>query len=513
MEAKVSDVLHCFSRQVLARPQQVAVVCGDAQLSFAELERESNQLAHHLRSQGVLPGEPVALLLNKHIRSMVCILALWKVGALYVPLDPAAPIERIKNTFAVCAMRVALYDAQISPDFPAAWPAVRCLDVAGSQFPDWPAIAHYAQNFKAEATYPQQLAYTIFTSGSTGLPKGVAISRHSLSSFVQWCESSLGISHEMRALNIADFSFDQSVMDIAFLLGSGLTLHLYTGHKDPVSISHYLARHNISVLSTVPTIFGMFFDPQFELEATAFASLRKVFIGGAACPAPYVQQFHRLMPAADVYNMYGPTEVTVYCMFHRFTPEQLQGGVHSVSLGLPLPGHEVCLLDEAGQVAQERGELVVFGAQVMAGYWGSAEKTAEVIRLRGAGERGYATGDIVELRAQGGYTFMGRKNETIKSGGYRIDLGEIETALVRYPNVVHAAAVAVPDPLLENRIHAFLAQGAHIALEPDALRAHCASLIPAYMQPHEIHLLSELPLNASGKINKKRLAAELLASR
>jgi amino acid adenylation domain-containing protein len=508
------DVLAYFAKQVWAHPQQVAVVCGALQLSYAELERESNQLAQALRHQGVLPGEPVGLLLNKHIRAIVAILAIWKVGALYVPLDPAAPKERIKNTFSVCNMRVVVLDEVASQDFVAAWPAVTCIDVASAAFPAWPLVEDFSAHFQAESVNPKQLAYIIFTSGSTGLPKGVAISRESLSYFVMWCETSLGINHAMSAMNIADLSFDQSVMDVAFLLGSGISLHLYGGHKDPVSISQYIQRHQINILSTVPTIFGMCFDPQFELSPDAFSSLKKAFIGGAACPPPYVNMFYQLMPTADVYNMYGPTEVTVYCMFHQFTREQLQHGVDAVSLGLPLPGHRVALLDDAGNDTPDRGELVVFGPQVMAGYWGSPEKTAEVVLepcRAGVSPRGYHTGDIVDRRGVEGYTFMGRKNETIKSGGYRIDLGEIETAMIRHPDVVHAAAVAVPDSLLENTIHVFIGQGGRGGLQQEALRQHVASLIPAYMQPKEIYLLPELPLNSSGKIDKRRLTAEAAA--
>ncbi|TVT86089.1 amino acid adenylation domain-containing protein [Pseudomonas sp. H3(2019)] len=500
-----SDVLQYFHEQVRLHPQRTAIICGGDHLTFLELEYYSNRLANLMRSRGVLPGEPVALLLNKDIRTLGCMLAIWKLGALYVPIDPAAPAQKMKSIFDVCNMRRVVLDSGLNTDFGKNYPEINAIDINAVSFEEYSAV------FSCEPIHQQQLAYMIFTSGSTGVPKGVAISRESLSFFISWCRNSLDISGEMVALNMADFSFDQSVMDIAFLIGSGVTLHVYSGHKDPISIAGYIQRNAINVLSTVPTIFGLLFDEQFELSAESFASLRKVFIGGAACPAPYVQAFHRMMPTADVYNMYGPTEVTVYCMFHRFSREELSHGVSAVELGKPLPGHEVWLVDDDGNETSSRGELVVSGPQVMVGYWGSTEQTSMVLRESRAGRRGYHTGDIVQRSDGNRYTFTGRKNETIKSAGYRIDLGEIEAALMSCPNVMHAAAVAVPHTLMENAIHVFISQGGRGILDENAVRDHCSTVIPNYMQPHQVHFLPKLPLNASGKIDKKRLVNEVEA--
>lgn len=497
------DVLQYFNLQVRQAPQRPAVICGAEQLSFLELEEQSNRCANLVRSRGVLPGEPVALLLNKDIQTLVWILAIWKVGALYVPIDPGAPPQKIKRVFEVCGMRWTVLDTRLHPHFEQVCPDVGVIDRSSYM------EGSLSENFYCEPAGAEQLAYMIFTSGSTGLPKGVAISRRSLSCFVAWTRRSLGIESGMIALNIADFSFDQSVMDIAFLLGCGVSLHLYAEHKDPLSISGYLCNHGIQVISTVPTVFGLLFDEQFELGTADFQSLRKVFIGGAACPEPYVTAFHRLMPGADVYNMYGPTEVTVYCLFHAFSRSELMHGVKAVELGRPLPGHEAWLIDEDGNEVRERGELVVKGPQVMLGYWGNPGQSAEVLLTMGDGQRGYRTGDIVRLTDDGRFLFTGRKNETIKSGGYRIDLGEIEAALMSCPGVVHAAAVAIPHVLLENIIHVFVSQGARGGVDERVVREHCSRIIPDYMQPQHVHFLSTLPLNASGKIDKKHLAEQL----
>jgi acyl-coenzyme A synthetase/AMP-(fatty) acid ligase len=400
-------------------------------------------------------------------------------------------------------MRWAILDSTVNTLIPPEGQPVGIIDLSALN------LDSNTEQFSPEPLGPQQLAYMIFTSGSTGLPKGVAISRESLGGFVAWTQHALGIEAGMTALNIADFSFDQSVMDIAFMLGAGVALHLYAGHKDPLSITAYIRDHAITVLSTVPTIFGLLLDEQFDLVPGDFRSLRKVFIGGAACPESYVTAFNRLMPRADVYNMYGPTEVTVYCMYHAFSKTELAHGVQAVELGRPLPGHEAWLIDEQGNRVSKRGELVVQGPQVMVGYWGSPAQTAEVVRKSSDGRRGYCTGDIVTCTDDGRFLFTGRKNETIKSAGYRIDLGEIESAVMSCPGVVHAAAVATPDALLENIIHVFVSQGARGELDEQDLRRHCALLIPDYMQPRHVHFLSALPLNASGKIDKKRLAEQL----
>lgn len=507
MFSSINHPVAFLRAQVENRPTAKAVVCQSESLTFEALDTQSNQLANLFRKSGLLPGEAIGIFLKKNIRTIISMIAAWKAGLSYIPIDPEAPITRIRHMVKCCGIRFAIIDKEYAESLREITETMTCVHAEAGTDSKWPILFDQETDFEVEPVPEPAIAYTIFTSGTTGMPKGVTISHQNLCHFIQWCLEELDLSNDSRVLNIADFSFDQSVMDIAFMLGVGAELHLYAEHKDPITISGYIRKNRITVLSTVPTIFGLFFDERFGLKSDAFSTLEKAFIGGAACPVPYVQKFHQLMPQAEVYNMYGPTEVTVYCLFHRFSKEELTNGVKSVQLGIPLPNHDLLLIDEKGEPSESRGELVVFGPQVMLGYWGNDEKSDVAFYQFQGRNPGYRTGDIIEIK-EGKHYFVGRQNETIKSGGYRIDLGEIEAALIGEKEVNQVAVVAQPDPLLENTIHTFIVKNQGADLDEQRVRDICDQSIPAYMQPHQIYFPDAMPLNSSGKIDKRQLATD-----
>ncbi len=516
MSASHKTPIEFFAGQAAEHPGAVAVICDGKGLTFRELDLLSNRMARFLRARGVRRTEPIAILANKNLQTVVSILAAWKIGCPYVPLDIEAPGRRIRHFLDVCAARFAVVDANKFSQWPETLlERQECL-VLGEK-PDEPRghefylsdLPDYSEAPLDSGHTPDELAYVIFTSGSTGLPKGVMISTGNLAHFIHWCACTLAIEPHARALNIANFSFDQSVMDLAFMLGCGAELHLYAALKHPLVLADYIREQAIQVLSTVPTIFSMLLDSRYNLSPAAFASLETLFIGGAACPPGYLQQFNEKMPGAEVYNIYGPTEATVYCAYHKFTPSELRNGVVDVPLGKPLPNHSLCLIDDRQQPVRQRGELVVHGPQVMVGYWQQEEFTRSAfVEVQGQDGKGYRTGDIVREGPNGELYFAGRANDTIKSGGHRIDLHEVEEAMLQSKGVAAAVVVAVPDPLLENRLMAFVtgAGGGQPAIE--GIQQGCSANLPGYMVPEKITVVEEFPLNSSGKIDKKRLISD-----
>lgn len=510
---KLLTPLNHFFKKVVEIPAAKAVICEDQCLTFEELDDLSNQLAYFMLAKGVNKGDCIGVLVNKDVRTLVTILASWKIGCPYVPIDIEMPEERIKYILDTCEISFTVVDGKKfkagTGDF---FENQFCLvldnnqEAAVKEGANWNDIFQYSTEELNYSPQMNELAYVIFTSGSTGEPKGVKITLENLSYFIKWCQESLSINQQARVLNIANFSFDQSVMDIAFLLGCGAQLHLFNSVKHPIVIADYLRKNQIEVLSTVPTIWGMLFDSRTNLPAEMFSYMKKAFIGGAACPPAYVQLFYQKMPQADVYNMYGPTEATVYCMSHKFTEQELKFGVDKVTIGNPIAHHEVYLVDENRQPTDEEGELVICGPQVMEGYW-KQDNNQETVFLQNSEikNKGYLTGDVVKRNQNGDYFFVGRTNETIKSGGYRIDLLEIEAVLMRNKAVTNAVVTAIPDELLENKIIAFVVNDSLFFQTDQEILQACQQFLPKYMIPEKIYSVHSFPLNPSGKIDKKAL--------
>ncbi|KPA16322.1 Long chain acyl-CoA synthetase, partial [Candidatus Magnetomorum sp. HK-1] len=236
-----------------------------------------------------------------------------------------------------------------------------------------------------------------------------------------------------------------------------------------------------------------------------FSSLKKIFIGGAACPPHFVSLFHEKMPGAEIYNMYGPTEVTVYCMFHKFKQNELEQGLKKVPLGKSFPNHFIQLVDHDKKSTNNKGELVVYGPQVMKGYWGDKNTTDNVFITDSKYQfKGYLTGDIVK-KEKDNIFFVGRTNETIKTSGYRVDTSEIESAIMNCEPVKDVAVISKPDTLLENILFAFIMLKDGYEMNEADIKNTISKNIPSYMIPKKIINIEQFPLNPSGKTDKREL--------
>nr|WP_247741661.1 AMP-binding protein [Endozoicomonas sp. G2_1] len=490
--------LQWFHYWAKTQPNKIAIVNDNVSITFSEMDRLSAALSTKLKDRGFLKGESLLLACDKNVYSIVAMLAAWKAGGFYIPIDASTPKTRLNSILQITKTRFAIVNENHNIE------GCICIE------------QHDIKKMKSNIDIKEDsmlrehdVAYCIFTSGSTGIPKGVTILNHSLCHFITWCRSAFNLDGKAKVLNIAELSFDQSVMDIAFWLGVGCELHLYSKPKHPNAIATYVSLNKITVISSVPTTFGLILDERFQVKLDDFVTISHLFIGGAACPAKYINQIGVRIPQARVFNMYGPTEVTVYCMFHEFSKHELTTEVNEIPLGKPLQNH----FYRTQKNEEGAEELVIYGPQVMHSYWGDSKRTESVkLFSEQEGIYGYKTGDIVKKGQNDELYYVGRANETIKSGGYRIDLGDIEMTLSKQSEISLASIVSLPDKFLENSLHAFIVPAHKVNLKLSDVHAIIQSSLPLYMHPKNVTILDQLPLNTSGKVDKKALLAMLPSS-
>jgi amino acid adenylation domain-containing protein len=499
-------------------PDKPAVEARGRSLTYAELETRSNQLAHLLRERGVRRGDRVGLYFPKAVESLVAMHGVLKAGAVYVPLDPHAPVRRVAGIAENCGVR-ALVTTGGKRQALGASPAVTVLVSGEVQAEDevpWTALDAFPTAPPPTAGVESDLAYILYTSGSTGQPKGVMLTHRNALTFVDWCAATFDVRAEDRLSNHAPLHFDLSVFDVYNALGAGATVSMI--HEEiavfPQRLAALMEAQRLTVWYSVPSAL-VYLLLHGDLGARDLDRLRLVLFAGEVFPMKYLRQLADLLPRAELYNLYGPTETNV-CTYHRVDRWRL-AGQERLPIGRACANTETLVLDGDGRPVGPggTGELYVRGPSVTPGYWGDAAKSARALvpnPLGGVpGERLYRTGDLVTADEHGEYLFLGRRDSQVKSRGYRIELGDIEAALYAHPAVIEAAVLAVPDEELGSRLRAFVALKTDVTLTAAALQAHCAGLVPRYMVPESIEVRDSLPKTSTGKTDRTRLAAELEA--
>jgi len=503
-------------------PERVAIVDGDRALSYGELDARSNQVANLLGSLGVGHGDRVCLWLDKSFEAVVGLYGVLKAGAAYVPLDPRAPTARIAGIVADCQPRVLLTSVKQRNSWPQVATHVDWLvvldapadaaDVAevtlGATVAGSDEVA--VQPTHATATEPDldDLAYILYTSGSTGVPKGVMLSHRNGVAFVAWAVDAVGVTHHDRVSSHAPLHFDLSTFDLfgAARAGAPVVLVPRAASLFPVEMARFIDQAEITVWYSVPSVLAMLAD-RGGLEVGALPSLRAVLFAGEVFPTPHLHRLMTLLPHAAFWNLYGPTETNV-CTAYA-VPAPPAPGDPDIPIGAAISGVDTIAVTDDGTLAVsgEVGELLVAGPTVMHGYWGDAERTAQKLVTDplddGDSRPWYRTGDLVVEQADGNYRFLGRRDNQIKSRGYRIELGDIETALHTHALVAECAAVAVPDPMVTNRIQAWVVATADVT--STELTAHCAARLPSYMVPERFCFLDVLPRTSTDKIDRREL--------
>jgi amino acid adenylation domain-containing protein len=518
-----TTALHHYLRESARRvPEHVAVVePGAGTITYAAIDKLSDQVCDWLRTSGVQPGDRVGLYLRKSIDAVAAIYGILKAGAAYVPVDAGAPPSRNAYILHNCAVSALVVETRFEEQLKAEHaslsdaplpPTLRLGTVGAgrgvSSALQQSGVRRSVDRYAAAPTAAGDLAYILYTSGSTGRPKGVMLSHDNAVSFVDWCSELLRPQAGDRFSSHAPFHFDLSILDIHVSIKHGATLVLVGEDvgKDPERLAQLIAAERITIWYSAPSILALL--GQFgKLGECDLSALRIILFAGEVFPIKHLRALTQLLPDRRYINLYGPTETNV-CTFHEVRLPIADAQSQPVPIGVSCSHLQCKVVNEQGAAvaAGDEGELVVAGRGVMQGYWALPEQTARAFLIDGAGQRWYRTGDLVFEDKDGNYVYVGRRDRMVKRRGYRVELGEIESGLYRHPLVKEAAVVAVADEDAGVRIKAFLS--CQQAKRPSLIemKRFCAQHLPLYMIPDVFVWQEALPRTSTDKLDYQRLA-------
>lgn len=499
-------------------PEQPAVRCTGQELSYAELARRTDALARTLLAQGVRRGDRVGIYLNKSLESAIAVYGIMKAGAAYVPLDPFAPVERLRFVIRDCGMRcVVTAPAKLAAlqEIAAAPSGLDCLiGVASDDLPvrgiPWDEVNAQPGGAPGVNVIEQDLAYILYTSGSTGDPKGIVHTHRSGLSFAAWAADVYGLQATDRVSNHAPLHFDLSTFDLfsTALAGACMVIIPEAITKFPANIAKLIEQERISVWYSVPFALIQLMQ-RGGMESRDFSALRWVLFAGEPFPTKHLRDLMRRLPQAVFSNLYGPTETNV-CTYYHVAPID-EADDEPIPIGRPCANVDALVLDGEGHPvpAGEVGELLIRGPVVMRGYWGKPELTAKGFHRHELApyveDIYYHTGDLVQLQPDGNFKYLGRKDRQIKTRGYRVELDEIEVALLAHPAVDEAAVYPIPDGQGSNLIEAAVTPKEGMTPQTEELMQHMAARLPAYAVPVKLTILHAFPRTSTGKINRREL--------
>jgi amino acid adenylation domain-containing protein len=497
-----------FEAQVERTPDAVALISGAERLSYSELNARANQLAYYLRRLGVRPEERVAVCLERSAEMVVAVLAILKAGGAYVPLDPAYPADRLAFTLQDACAVVLLTQEDLSALLPETKARVVCVDSERE------TIVGEDETNPTSVASPGNLAYVIYTSGSTGKPKGVQISHLALSNFLNSMRRQPGISRDDVLLSVTTLSFDIAGLEIYLPLIAGARIVLATREvaADGVRLAEAVTISGATIMQATPATWHLLIESGWQGNQRL-----KVFCGGEALSRELAGQL--LERGAAVWNLYGPTETTIWSTMCRV--EDTSRAVH---IGRPIANTQVFILDDHLRMVPPgvAGELYIGGDGLARGYLNRPELSAERFIpdpfSRRPGARLYKTGDLARYLTGGNIEVIGRLDHQVKLRGFRIELGEIEAVLNAHPQVREAVVIAREDRPGDQRLAAYLVGELAAAVITSELRTYLREKLPEYMVPSSYVLLEALPLTPNGKVDRRalpepeRLSPEVQAS-
>ena len=517
---------HTIDQSAERFPEQEAFRFESKSLTYAQLVSQSNSLAHFLRDRGVQRGDRIGIYLNKSLESAVALYGIMKAGAAYVPLDPTAPGTRIRLILQNCRIRGLITQPQkrsrLSEILAAATPLEYVIGLpAETELPvatfSWETVWEIPGESPPDIRILEQdLAYIMYTSGSTGEPKGIMHTHHSGLSYAKMAAHTYGLHQGDRLGNHSPLHFDMSTLDYFSgpLVGATTVIIPEAYTKLPASLSQLIEQEQLTIWYSVPYALIQLLQRGL-LPTRNLTSLRWILFGGEPFPPKYLYELMQQLPQVRFCNVYGPAEIN-QCTYYHIPPLEAIPD-EPVPIGQIWDNAEELVVDEQDQPVSlgEVGELLVRTPTMMQGYWQREDLTQQAFFRRPVfghqQEVFYRTGDLVQLQPDGNYRFLGRKDRQIKTRGYRVELDEIEAALVSHPQVEEAGVFGVLDEEGTQHIEAAVTLKEDTLVTGAELIRYAATRLPGYGVPLKIEIRQELPRTTTGKIDRRALQQEALS--
>ena len=482
-------LVQLFERAVDTHPNNIAVECDQVAFSYQRLDQRANQLAHYLIRQGVGANTLVCILLDRSIEVYVALLAVLKTGAAYIPIEVEYPAERINTILEDISCHAIITSsaqhARQDIQFSNAIVLNPLDDIISMESEHRPVLLTHHED---------QLCYIIYTSGSSGKPKGVEITHRSICHYVTTASRLYDMAPSDKVYQGFSLAFDASLEELWMAFANGATLVACTSKevRSGIGLVSFLTESKTTVFSTVPTLLS-------TLDAFHIPGLRLLILGGEACLPGLIQQNSR--PGLRILNTYGPTEATVIATYAECHPDL------PVTLGKPLPGYTVSILDEQLQPVDDGvpGELCIGGAGLARGYVNRQDLTAmKFVNHPEAGNRLYRTGDLACINEDGDILFLGRVDDQVKIRGFRVELGEIEAVMMTYP-AIQSAVVTLHNALDHPELAAYLIVQKNKSFDVSDFKNFLRQKLPHHMVPASFDMMEAFPVLSSGKVNRKAL--------
>jgi amino acid adenylation domain-containing protein len=488
-----------FEEQVVKTPDAIALVAHGESVTYSQFNARANHFAYSLHELGVKAGDVVALLSTRSIAMMEALYGIIKSGAIYLPLDVESPEPRVNYMLKQAGAVILVVESSLETDKHFQVDRVASLEAIKTSFGG--GCDENPRHTRSE----DDLAYIIFTSGSTGLPKGVMNSHAGIFNRMQWMQERFNYGVGDVVLQKTPYSFDVSLVELFWPLQVGATLAVadHDSHKDPYQLDNQIREFNVNLIHFVPAMLASF----LSMDINAQPSIKAVMCSGEELSLEHQEKFYKKYPDATLYNMYGPTEAAVEVTFWE-CPRNYENKY--VPIGTPVHNTKLYVVDDDCQQVPVglMGELWIGGDQVAEGYVGSPDLTAERF-VSNPFDKGsiYKTGDYVRWSENGSLEYLGRKDFQVKINGVRIELSEIESALLKHEDIALCVATAEKKNSAVTYLQAFYSTKSGNKLDQNELIKHLKNYLPTYVVPTRLYWTNDFILTSSGKIDRKKLPA------
>lgn len=484
----LENVIDKFCNNAKVDGENIAVIYFDEKISYRELDEKSTLMAGRLRSEGVIKDDVVGVMVDRTIDLIICVLGIMKAGGTYLPLDTIYPVERINYILEDSRCQFLLLNSSLNEEIVFQGIILDIRDKREIEF-----------NFDYQTMSRDSTAYIMYTSGSTGVPKGVPISHEALTSFLKGISKRIPFQSNDRILAVTTISFDISILELVIPLAMGITIVLADSRigRNPRLLVEYIKTKEVSIIQMTPTRMSLLLEC---VDDDWVKSVRTILIGGESFSMNLLERLKNICDAR-IFNMYGPTECTIWVSVAELTNE------HLIDIGTPLEGTELIILDEEQKPVKqgEIGEICVVGKQLSRGYLNKLELTKKkfITISNDPDIIIYRTGDYGCVLSNGNFVCKGRIDEQVKIRGYRIEINEIEQRLLQYPGINKAVVIAMSGKNDTKYLCTYYES--RLVLKESELRKYLKKFLPYYMIPEQFIWMECLPETLNQKIDKRLL--------